>query len=255
MPPGFVAVCERQFPIVGSTDQSKCKRSFLLSSPGIRIVPSLLSADFGCLAEQVRAVEEAGAEILHLDVMDGHFVPNISFGIPVIESLRSRSKLFFDTHLMIAEPKRYAEAFVKAGADLVTFHIEAIDKPREEAAHIRSLGAAVGVSMNPTTPASAIDEVLPDVDLVLVMSVWPGFGGQAFIPDVLEKVRVLRERLKPEQRLEIDGGIDPTTIEEAVAAGADTLVAGSAIFGQPDPISAMHELERLAAVAVAERNV
>ena len=230
------------------------RRESALRSSRIRIVPSLLSADFGWLADQVRAVEEAGAEILHLDVMDGHFVPNITFGVPVVESLRSRSNLFFDAHLMIAEPKRYAEAFVQAGADLVTFHIEATDEPREVVNHIRSLGVAVGVSLNPTTPVSAIEEVLADVDLVLVMRVWPGFGGQVFIPDVLEKVRVLSERLKPEQRLEIDGGIDPTTIRDAVTAGADTLVAGSAIFGQPDPVSAMNELKRLAVAAVAERN-
>lgn len=227
---------------------------FALRSSRIRIAPSLLSADFGCLAAQVRVVEEAGAEILHLDVMDGHFVPNITFGVPVVESLRGRSNLFFDAHLMIAEPKRYAEAFVKAGADLITFHIEAADEPREVLNHIRSLGAAVGVSLNPTTPVSAIEEVLADVDLVLVMSVWPGFGGQAFIPDVLEKVRVLSERLRPEQRLEIDGGIDPTTIKDAVSAGADTLVAGSAIFGEADPVSAMNELKRLAIAAATERN-
>lgn len=226
----------------------------LLPTPGIRVAPSLLSADFGRLAEQVRVVEEAGAEVLHLDIMDGHFVPNITFGVPVVESLRGRSNLFFDAHLMIAEPKRYAEAFVKAGADLVTFHIEATDEPREVVNHIRSLGAAVGVSLNPDTPVSAIEKVLADVDLVLVMSVWPGFGGQAFIPDVLDKVRVLSERLRPEQRLEIDGGIDPTTIRDAVTAGADTLVAGSAIFGEPDPASAMNELKLLAVAAATERN-
>ena len=224
-----------------------------LSAPRIRVVPSLLSADFGRLAEQVQTVEQAGAEVLHLDIMDGHFVPNITFGAPVVESLRSRSNLFFDAHLMVTGPKRHAEAFVKAGADLVTFHIEVTDKPREVAGHIRGLGAAVGVSLNPDTPVSAIEQVLPDVDLVLVMSVRPGFGGQAFIPDVLGKVRALSERLKPEQRLEIDGGIDPTTIWDAVTAGADTLVAGSAIFGQPDPVSAMDELKGLATAAAAER--
>ncbi len=224
-----------------------------LSVPGIRVAPSLLSADFGRLAEQVRLVEEAGAEILHLDVMDGHFVPNLTFGVPIVESLRSRSKLVFDAHLMIAQPKHFAEAFVKAGADLVTFHIEATDQPRQVVDHIRGLGAAVGVSLSPDTPVSALEQVLEDVDLVLVMSVWPGFAGQAFIPDVLDKVRALSERLRPEQRLEIDGGIDPTTISHAVTAGADTLVAGSAIFGQPDPVAAMLELQRLAEASAAER--
>lgn len=219
--------------------------------PALRVVPSLLSADFGRLAEQVRAVEEAGAEILHLDVMDGHFVPNISFGVPVVKSLRWHCGLFFDTHLMITDPGRYAAAFVEAGADLVNFHIEVTDTPQKVVAEIRRLGAAVGVTLNPTTPVSAVEGVLADVDLVLVMSVWPGFGGQAFIPDVLDKVRELRGLLKPEQRLEIDGGIDRTTIRQAVAAGADTLVAGSAIFGQSDPVAAMHELQRLAAAAEA----
>ncbi|MFQ5490328.1 MAG: ribulose-phosphate 3-epimerase [Phycisphaerae bacterium] len=217
-----------------------------LAEPRIRIAPSLLAADFSRLKDQVAIVEEAGAEVLHLDVMDGHFVPNISFGVPVIESLRPGSKLFFDVHLMISEPHRYAEAFAKAGADLITFHIEVADEPRELASHIRSLGSGVGVCLNPTTPVSAVAEVLPDVDLVLVMSVWPGFGGQAFMPEVLPKVRELKQKLTPRQRLEIDGGIDPTTIVHAVTAGADTIVAGSSIFGQPNPVAAMKELERAA---------
>ncbi|MCH7812763.1 MAG: ribulose-phosphate 3-epimerase, partial [Planctomycetes bacterium] len=182
-------------------EQTRSRNSdgFALADPHLRLAPSLLAADFGRLAEQVAAVEDAGAEVLHLDVMDGHFVPNISFGIPVIESLRSRSRLFFDAHLMIQEPQRYAEAFVKAGSDLLTFHIEVTDTPGQVIEHIRSLGAAVGVSINPATPVSAIERILPDVDLVLVMSVWPGFGGQTFLAEVLEKVTDLRGRLRPDQ--------------------------------------------------------
>ncbi len=201
----------------------------------------------------MRAIEDAGAEILHLDIMDGHFAPNITFGVPVIKSLRGRSRLVFDAHLMIADPARYAEAFAKAGADLLTFHIEAVAEPARIVDRIRDVGAAVGVSLNPTTPVSAIEAIVSDVDLVLVMSVWPGFAGQTFIPDVLDKVRLLRDRLRPSQRLEIDGGIDRATIGSAVSAGADTLVAGSAIFGQPDPAPAMNELKRLALAAAAER--
>ncbi len=222
-------------------------KSTFPDSPGLRIAPSLLAADFSRLAEHVHVVEQAGAEILHLDVMDGHFVPNISFGVPIIKSLRTQSEMFFDTHLMIAEPGRYAEAFIKAGADLLTFHIEVTQEPEKVAEHIRSLGAKVGISINPDTPVSAIQDVIPEVDLVLVMSVWPGFGGQSFISDVLTKVAQLKPLLKQEQRLEIDGGIDPTTIGAAVAAGADTLVAGSAVFGQPDPVAALKKLEQHAA--------
>jgi len=219
---------------------------FALATPAIRLAPSLLAADFARLEQQVRIVEQAGAEILHLDVMDGHFVPNLSFGIPVIASLRKRSRLYFDTHLMIEEPARYAEAFVKAGADLLTFHIEVTDRPGEVVEHFRSLGTAVGVSLNPGTPVSALEAILPDVDLVLVMSVWPGFGGQTFIADSLQKIEHLRKFLRPNQRLQIDGGIDPTTIGSAVRAGADTLVAGSAVFGQEDPADALEKLTRLA---------
>ena len=218
-----------------------------LAQPRIRMAPSILSADFTRLAEEVARIEAAGAEILHLDVMDGHFVPNISFGVPVVESLRPVSKLFFDAHLMIADPLKYAESFAKAGADLLTFHIEVTGEPKRVIEHIRSVGARVGISINPDTPVSAIASVLADVDLVLVMSVWPGFGGQKFIPSALDKVRQLKGLLRPDQRLEIDGGIGASTIAECARAGADTFVAGSAIFRRPDPAAAMNELLQLAA--------
>ena len=215
-------------------------------NPAIRIAPSLLAADFSRLKEELAVVESAGVEVLHLDVMDGHFVPNISFGAPVIASLREHSRMFFDAHLMIAEPKRYAEAFVQAGCDHITFHIEVTDDPVAVVDHIRSLDVSVGVCLNPTTPISSIDAILDRVDLVLVMSVWPGFGGQKFMPEVLPKVAELRKRLDEHQRLQIDGGIDVRSIEEAAAAGADTLVAGTAVFRTPDPAASLTTLHRLA---------
>ncbi len=222
---------------------------FALARPAIRIAPSLLAADFSRLREELAVVESVGAEVLHLDVMDGHFVPNISFGAPVIASLRERSKMFFDAHLMIAEPKRYAEAFVEAGCDLITFHIEAVDDPVAVVEHIRDLGVSVGICLNPTTPVASMETIIDRVDLVLVMSVWPGFGGQAFMPEVLGKLTELRERLADHQRLEIDGGVDAKTVTAAAEAGADTFVAGTAVFRTPDPGAALNELHRLAAAA------
>lgn len=223
--------------------------TFRLAAPGIRIAPSLLAADFAQLSEEVELIEDGGADLLHLDVMDGHFVPNISFGPGVIERLRPHSKLFFDAHLMISEPKRYAEAFVKAGCDHITFHIEVTKSPREVIEHIRSLGVSVGICINPDTPVSDIGPILGDVDLVLVMSVWPGFAGQEFMPEVLSKVKALRRKLTPHQRLEIDGGIDAETVVLAAEAGADTMVAGSAIFRAPDRLRALHDIRTKAEVA------
>ncbi|HOW18964.1 MAG TPA: ribulose-phosphate 3-epimerase [Phycisphaerae bacterium] len=217
----------------------------------MRINASILAADFGRLRDEIAVIEATGADVIHLDVMDGHFVPNISFGPPVIERLRPYSRLYFDTHLMIEQPARYSEAFAKAGCDHLTFHIEVADEPRRIAEQIHNLGLTAGIVLNPTTPAEAVFDVLPDVEIVLVMSVWPGFGGQKFIPDVLPKVATLRSRLRPDQRLEIDGGIHPGTIAQAVAAGVDTPVAGSSVFGRPDPAAALRELQRLAEAAAA----
>lgn len=220
--------------------------SFMTRNRPIRMAPSILNADFGQLAREIAAVETAGAKLLHLDVMDGHFVPNLSIGVPVVESVNDCTELFLDTHLMITDPGKYAPAFVQAGADSITFHIEVAREPRELIQQIRDLGVKVGIALNPGTPAEAILDVLPLVDIALVMTVWPGFGGQKFIDDSLKKIETLAAQMSGEQWLEVDGGINSTTAPLCVAAGADTLVAGAAIFGGADPGPAFMGLQKAA---------
>ena len=199
----------------------------------VRIAPSILSADFARLGEEVRALETAGADYIHIDVMDGHFVPNISIGPLVVKALRPHSALPFDVHLMISPVDAYLDAFAEAGADILTVHPEAGPHLHRTIQRIKALGLRAGVSLNPATPAKLLDYVLEDVDLVLVMSVNPGFGGQSFITSQLRKIAALRKAIDATGKvidLEVDGGIDPDTARSAIAAGADVLVAGTATF-------------------------
>ena len=214
----------------------------------MEIAPSILSADFSCLAEDVSACEKAGARILHIDVMDGHFVPNITIGPAVIESLRKKTAMVFDTHLMITSPEEYVEQFVMAGSNWITFHVETVNDPTRLIKRIRALGAGVGLSLNPATPVAEIKNFIAAVDLVLVMSVNPGFGGQKFMPESLEKVKELRH-LGGNFKISIDGGINFDTISKAAAAGIDIAVAGNSVFRSGKGIEkSIRELKRLAEI-------
>lgn len=198
-----------------------------------KIAPSILAADFSCLGEQLKQLEDSGVEILHVDVMDGVFVPSISFGMPVISSIRKASSLFFDVHLMIQNPERYLEDFAKAGADSLTIHVESCEHPKEVLRKIKELGMKAAIALNPETEPTEAEPYLPYADMVLVMSVHPGFGGQKLIPETLEKVSYfakLREEKKMEYAIEIDGGVNRENIGEIVSKGVDIFVAGTAVF-------------------------
>ena len=223
------------------------------SGQAIRLAPSILAADFAALGTEIAAAARGGADQIHVDVMDGHFVPNITIGVPVVRSLRKATNLPLDVHLMITDPDRYIEPFIDAGANMVSVHVEVLPHLHRTIAEIKRLGAKAGVVLNPSTPVSAIEEVAGDVEFVLVMSVNPGFGGQTFIPGSVRKIAALRallDRTGNPAPIEVDGGIDLTTVAQVVKAGAEWLVAGNAVFGGGQAELAARQLKD-AAVAAA----
>ena len=227
-----------------------------MSYARIEIAPSILASNFAKLGDEIRTVEEGGADVLHVDVMDGHFVPNISIGIPVVESLRKATRLPLDVHLMIENPEEYIEEFVRAGANRVLVHEESTVHLDRALAMIREQGAEAGAVINPATPVVMLSEVLDKVDTVLVMSVNPGFGGQKFIPYVIEKVRKLdsmRRAKKLALPIEIDGGVHLENLADVVRAGCDWIVTGSAVFHSPDPEATVREMREIATNATAVR--
>lgn len=221
----------------------------------VLLAPSILAADFAALGDAIRMAEAGGADLIHVDVMDGHFVPNITIGVPVVRSLKKVATVPLDVHLMIEDPDRFVEEFVAAGAARLSVHLEVLPHLHRTIQYIQSLGAKAGVAINPSTPVSALEEIAGDVDHVLVMSVNPGFGGQTFIPrseSKIQAVRALLDRAGNPAPIEVDGGVDASNAARLVAAGASILVAGAAIFGTPDPAAAAREI-RAAAVAGAKR--
>ena len=213
----------------------------------IEVVPSILSSDFAKLADEIAEIESAGVKMVHLDIMDGHFVPNMTIGPPVVAKLRQHNhNLVFDCHLMISEPARFIEHFAEAGANHITFHIEVTDEPKEIIDKLHELGCTAGICLNPETSVEAIEAIAPICDMVLVMTVHPGFGAQEFMPEAAKKIIRVREIVGPEIRIEVDGGIDPQTTPIVVSYGADTLVVGNAIFAKSDRIAAINAIREAA---------